>query len=177
MRKRTILTLLASLLFAFIATMPAYGASEHGSMHTMTNHGDTAHDEAAHTAAGHESMSHESHENMMLIGDQTVDGVKATAHISDVRKAMAQAGLKMTHHLMILFTDQETQKNIERGTVAVKVTTPSGEVLPAQALMGMEGHFGADLTLSAMGTYTFTVGTKLSPDSKKRQFTFTSMIH
>jgi hypothetical protein len=58
---------------------------------------------------------------------------------------------------------------IETGTVAVKVTTPAGEVLAAQSLHGMEGHFGADLTLTAAGAYKFAVGTKL-PDGKIRQY-------
>jgi hypothetical protein len=64
---------------------------------------------------------------------------------------------------------------IETGTVAVKVTTPAGEVLAAQSLHGMEGHFGADLTLTAAGAYKFAVGTKL-PDGKIRQYEFSATI-
>ena len=37
--------------------------------------------------------------------------------------------------------------------------------------MGMQGHFGADITLSETGEYKFMVGTKLA-DGEKRQFEF-----
>ena len=116
-----------------------------------------------------------SHEEMPALGEQTVDGVKAMAHLGDVRAAMAQAGQPMTHHLQVFYTDLATRKGIESGTVAVKVTTPKGEVLPAQALMGMDGHFGVDLTLAETGTYRFALGTKLA-DGKKRQFEFAAAV-
>lgn len=166
MNKKIALTL--TFLLAFGATSPVYAlfGSGHGSEHQSSGAGHGS-------SAGHGSDA--SHDNLAALGEKTVDGVKAAAHLGDVRDAMAQAGQPMTHHLQILFTDLATGKTVETGSVAVKVTTPKGEALPAQALLGMDGHFGIDLTLSTPGTYEFALGTKLA-DGKKRQFEFSAVV-
>jgi hypothetical protein len=150
-----------TLLLTLGAALPVFAMNDHG-------HGGSH--ESSMT--GHDMGA--SHDDLATLGEQTVDGVKAMAQLGDVRKAMAEAGQPMTHHLQILFTDLAAKKTIETGTVAVKVTTPQGEVLPAQPLHGMEGHFGVDLTL-APGTYKFAVGTKLA-DGKTRQFEFSATV-
>ena len=127
------------------------------------------------------SMSHEKHEHgnhagmkmeagMVMLGEQTVDGIKAMAHLNDVKEAMAKIGMKETHHFMVAFVDAAGNQ-ITEGTVAVKVKDPAGKEGEAIKLMGMEGHFGADIVLPAKGEYAFKVGTKL-PDGKTRQYEF-----
>jgi hypothetical protein len=173
MRKKTLYSLALSLLLVSAAAFPVFAASEHGGGH-MSDHGTAQ--ESAHEATHEAPMHHGAHENMVLIGEQTIDGVKAVAHLNDVHEALAKAGMKETHHLQIMFTDTAANKNVETGSAAVKITLPSGETLAAHELHGMEGHFGSDLALSEPGKYTFAVGTKLA-DGKKRQFEFSTMIH
>lgn len=42
-------------------------------------------------------------------------------------------------------------------------------------LMGMQGHFGADVTLDKPGDYRFEVGSKLA-DGEARQFEFKTTL-
>jgi hypothetical protein len=131
---------------------------------------------AAAMSHEHGKMEHGEHGGMMMeggmvmLGDQTVDGVKAMAHVKDVKAAMAKMGMKETHHFMVAFVDA-AGKPITEGTVAVKITAPDGKEGAPVSLMGMEGHFGADVALAAKGAYGFKVGTKL-PDGKTRQYEF-----
>ena len=113
-------------------------------------------------------MDHGS-DSMMMLGNEEVDGVKAMFHLSDVKAEMAKAGQPFTHHLMVNFVYVKTGKAIERGQVAVKVKTPAGMEGKAQMLMGMDGHFGVDLTLDQAGNYQFNIASKLE-DGKKRKF-------
>jgi len=112
---------------------------------------------------------------MMMLGDQTEDGVKAMAHLKDIHEGMAKMGMDQTHHLMVMFMDTATGKPIANGTVAVKIKDPSGKVSePIQLMpmsMGMGQSFGSDITLPTKGKYQFDIGTKLE-DGKKRQFQF-----
>jgi hypothetical protein len=78
-------------------------------------------------------------------------------------------GMKETHHLMVHFYNAKDGKTIETGTAAVKIKGPDGKEGSAIKLMGMEGHFGADVILEQKGAYVFTFGTQLV-DSVKRQF-------
>jgi len=109
--------------------------------------------------------------NMAMLGDAVEDGVKAMAHLKDVKDAMAKMGMKTTHHLMVMFADADSGKPIDAGMAAVKITGPDGKESEAIKLMGMQGHFGADVALAGPGAYHFSIGTKL-PDGKKRQFEF-----
>jgi len=107
-----------------------------------------------------------------MLGEQTVDGVRAMAHLNDIGAVMAPLGRKENYHLMVMFTEVKTGKAIDQGTVAVKITPPqTAQPGEAIALMGMDGHFGVDLALSTKGEYRFQVGSKLA-DGSKRQFTF-----
>ena len=107
---------------------------------------------------------------MIMLKDQTVDGVVGSAHLMDVKAKMAEHGMKMTHHIMVAFMD-DTKQMISKGQVAVKVKSPDGKVGKATKMMGMSGQFGVDITVDQKGKYEFMIGTKLA-DGKKRTFTF-----
>ncbi len=135
-------------------------------------------------AMQHDQSSHGSHSGangmaaagaLADLGTQTVNGVAAMAHIKDVRDVMAKSGQATTHHFMVMFNDAQSGKSIDGGKVAVKITAPGGTVGAPLELMGMPGHFGADLVLSAPGSYRFEVGTRLA-DGKIRQFVFSATI-
>ena len=111
----------------------------------------------------------------LMLGEQTVEGVKAMAHLNDVGAAMAQMGQKENYHFMVMFSDVKTGAAIEQGTVAVKITNPAGQAGEAIPLMGMGNHFGADVALTTKGEYQFQVGTKLA-DGSKRQFQFSHTV-
>jgi len=113
--------------------------------------------------------------SMLDLGTVSVNGVAAMAHMKDVGAAMSKMGMKTTHHFMVMFNDEKTGKPIESGKVAVKITTPDGTAGEPLELMGMQGHFGADVTLDKPGKYSFQVGTKLA-DGEARQFTFTTTL-
>ena len=102
---------------------------------------------------------------MMMLGNQTENGVKAMAHIKDIHEGMAKMGMDQTHHFMVMFTD----------TASGKIKDPAGNVgEPIQLMpmnMGMGQAFGSDITLPAKGKYQFEIGSKLE-DGHKRQFQF-----
>jgi len=113
-------------------------------------------------------------DTVMLPG-KTVDGVRAMAHLRDIRAAMAKMNMSQTHHFMVMFTDAETGKSLDSGLAAVKITDPQGTTSTPVKLMGMKGGFGADVTLDKPGIYTFDVATRFA-DGKKRQFQFHSPV-
>lgn len=113
-------------------------------------------------------------EGMLMLGEQTVDGVKAMAHLQDVKAAMAKMERKErkeTHHFMVAFVDTVTGSQIAYGSVVLSIKSPSGQEGEAVRLMAMEGYFGADITLAEKGDYTFTLGTRVG-GPKRRQFEF-----
>ena len=161
------LNLVAVLAFAALVSLPLTGlAAMHGhggsggmgaTDHKMDDHGGMKMDAAT-----------------VMLGDQAVEGVRAMAHLKDVKTAMAKMGMKETHHFMVNFLGRDG-KPVTEGTVAVKIKDPAGvESAPIQ-LSGMDGHFGADIVLSARGAYEFRVGTRL-PDGATRQYVFTYEI-
>lgn len=109
--------------------------------------------------------------DMILLGSAVQKNVKAMAHLKDVEKTMTELGGNATHHLMVVFVDQETGELIESGSAAVKYSyrnqTPGAPV----PLTAMQGHYGADLALHGPGEYQFIIGTHLA-DGRKRQFQF-----
>lgn len=158
--KRTLMTLTCCSLLALTGSV--WAANQEHADHAM---------DASMKSGSHEAMQKRSVASIML-GEQTVDGVKAMAHLNDVGEVMAKMGKKENYHFMIMLSDAKTGTSIDQGTVAVKITDPAGaQAGDAIPLMGMGGHFGADVALSATGTYQFTVGSKLA-DGSKRQFTF-----
>lgn len=151
-------TILAAALLGGVPTLA--GAADHGAMSGM-EHGSPM--------AG---MSHVSKgAGQILIGSDSRDGVRGTAHLDNISKAMAELGRKETHHLMVTFKEEKGGKGIDSGMVAVKVTDPAGAKGEAIKMLAMEGSFGVDLTLTKRGKYTFEIGSKLA-DGKNRQFRF-----
>ena len=163
---------MASLFALFLFALPVAGlAMSHGD---HSGHGDHKmdHSKMDHSGHGdHDGMSAKG--DMVMLGDMVEDGVKASAHMKDVTEAMKKMGMDTTHHFMVTFTSEETGAAIEKGIVAVKMSQKHEmpkDVKPIK-LMGMQGHFGADITLDKKGVYHFIVATKLE-DGKKRQFHF-----
>lgn len=163
--KRTMATML-TLLALIAAPLPGLAAMhEHGGSHGgSSNMG----------SMDHGSMGSMDHSKMAagttMLGEQTVDGVKAMSHVNDVKAAMAKMGMKETHHFAVAFVGKDG-KPVTEGTVAVKIKSPAGKESEPIALPGMQGHFGADVVLADKGTYEFKVGTKL-PDGMVRQYEF-----
>ena len=145
--------------------------------HTDAAKGDMAHDDAGmHKGMeGHDHSGMAATGNMLDLGEKSEHGVKAMAHLKDVRAAMGKMGMKTTHHFMIMFNDDKSGKAIEAGTVAVKIVAPDGTTTGPLELMGMQGHFGADVILDQPGEYRFQVGSKLA-DNKTRQYEFKTVI-
>jgi hypothetical protein len=154
--RKMIIALLATVLLAVLPLTVA--AQDHGSHGKKKVSG--THSHADHSAA---------HDAMLLIGEQTVDGVEGMAHINDIRAAMAKMKMKETHHFIMMFTDKDGA--IETGTAALKIVDPAGKEGEAIRLVAMDGHFGADIVLPVKGKYLFKVGTKLA-DGKTRQYEF-----
>ncbi len=163
--KKQIFILIATALL--IVPVSGFAGGEHGEHaqpagHDMEKmeHGDT-----------HEvdSPGMSTQGKMYLLGVHEVDGVKGMAHLNDVRKQMAAHGMQQTHHIMIAFEDVASGEAVDNGDVAVKIEDPDENITTAIPLVGMEGHFGVDVTLDKKGMYHFKFGTKLA-DGKKRVF-------
>jgi hypothetical protein len=142
------------------------GSQKQAAKHDHDDHKDHAgHDHSGMAAAG----------GMLDLGAKVENGVKATASMKDVGAAMAKMGMKTTHHFMVSFADEKSAKAIDSGSAAVKITGPDGTVTGPMELMGMQGHFGADVILDKKGEYTFQVGSKLA-DGTKRQYEFKTVV-
>jgi len=133
---KTTVAVLIAATFALSAPM-VVSAVEHGSMHTGMDHGSM------------KSMG-------KTIHTETVDGVKATFTLIDMKEQMKgmemPAGMKDTHHLMIMFKDSKTGKMLSEGQVKVKISGP-GKSSQVKTLMGMSGGFGSDVTMPIKGKY------------------------
>ena len=53
----------------------------------------------------------------------------------------------------------------------MKITNIDIKIIEAMELTGLDGHFGADITLDIKGEYHFRLGTKLA-DGEPRKFHF-----
>ncbi len=121
----------------------------------------------------HGSMKME-HGGMMSMGklahEEVVDGVKATFKVIDIKAKMKEMGMKETHHIMVVFTDAKSGKQLKEGAVTVKVQGPD-KAEQVKELMGMEGGFGSDFTLPNKGKYGVMARFKLA-DGKVRSVKF-----
>lgn len=177
--KKRMKSIICATLSLLLVTAGLSLAMNHGGAHS--GHGSSVPAKSGHDAHQMKATSQADHSgghmgmkmsaDMEMLGTKTVDNVKAMAHISDTREAMAAAGMKQTHHLMVAFEDAATMAAIDSGRVAVRIVTPGGRTLPAIPLQGMEEGFGGDVELSEKGTYTLQVGSQLR-DNKARQFEF-----
>ena len=152
MKKQTFILVLVAIMMIPASTM-AMKSMDHRSMdHSKTSQG--------------EGMSMGGDTVMLEVSK--VDGVTASAHMMDIRIKMAEHGMSMTHHFMVGFMN-EAKTMVSRGQIALKIESPDGKVSNPIKLMGMNGQFGADITLDQQGMYHFKVGTKF-PDGNKRTF-------
>ena len=174
-------TLILTLTLA-LAIVPALALAHCGSCAMEDKSKGSQKVAADHT--GHDHSGHDDHQGhsgmaaaggMLDLGSKAENGVKATAEMKDVRAAMVKMGMKTTHHFMVSFADEKSGKSIDSGTVAVKIIDPAGTVTGPMELMGMQGHFGADVILDKKGEYTFQVGSKLA-DGQTRQYQFKTEI-
>jgi hypothetical protein len=166
MKRLKIVTILLAALISAPLAASATSHQDHGDMKDADHHGDMK-------DAGHSGMASDG--SMMIVGNMVSKGVKGMAHLKDVSTKMAEMGMKETHHFMIAFIDEKTGDQIETGTVALKITNPDAKVGDPIPLMGMAGHFGADVTLDMPGEYHFKLGTKLA-DGTKRKYHFHHVI-
>lgn len=170
MKRKNILVMLVCVLVVLPAYALAMSHEDH-SAHDM----DHSKHEGMQMDHGDHKMDHSMHDSMqmqggmIMLGDQEKDGVKANIHMKDVGAKMAEMGMDVTHHFMIALSDAQTGKSLDEGVVAVKITDPSGKEGKAIKLMGMQGHFGVDVTLKEKGEYHFKVASKLA-DGKTRTF-------
>lgn len=123
------------------------------------------------SAADGMEMSMTSTASSIMLQSDKMEGVNATAHLKDIKEAMAQHGGKQTHHFMVEFTTENEGEKFDDGLAAVKIIDPEGNELTPLKMMAMEGSFGVDVELNRSGKYIFEVGTKLK-DGKKRVFRF-----
>lgn len=148
--KRLVLTLAAILAIS----APAVFAAEHGE-HDM--HG------------GHASMGGPAHE-------EVIDGIKATFTVqtmADAMKAMDMEmpkGVKETHHISLALKDVKSGKALTEGEAKVKVQGPDKKEQTID-MMGMHGHFGADVDMKKKGKYGVMSKFKTA-DGKTRQAKF-----
>lgn len=154
-------------LLVTLLALVAFSASAFAASHGMNHEGMAGMD--------HGKMQHEGMDgmmgDMMGIGDQTVEDVKAAAAIKAYDMAMMKEhNMSETHHLMVTFSGVNGHP-LSKGRAAVKVTDPAGKTSEPIKMMGMEGAFGADVKLGAKGKYVLEVACKLE-DGKKRQFQF-----
>lgn len=157
------------LLGMAILALPATGISAAHSMdHSAMDHG-----KMQHEGMKHEGMQAEG--AMVMLPEQTADGIKAMAHLKDVKAAMAKMQMKETHHFMIMLSDVKSGKELVPQLVAVKIVDPAGKESAPIELMAMQGHAGADVILPAPGEYKFKVAARLA-DGKKVQFEFVTKV-
>jgi hypothetical protein len=119
---------------------------------------------------GSMKMEHGGHMMGKVAHEEVVDGVKATFSVLDIKAKMKEAGMKETHHIMVVFTDAKSGKQLKEGAVTVKVQGPD-KTEQVKDLMGMEGGFGSDFTLPNKGKYGVMAKFKLA-DGKVRSVKF-----
>ena len=175
MKKLMMLTVLLAMVAAPV-TVKAMSHGDHGKHDKKMDHSTMDHgskESMQHDGMDHGSMG--SHGDMMKLGSEVKEGVKASLMIKDTSEAMAKMGMDHTHHLMVSFVNDENGEAIEKGTVAVKVINPDESENKPVKMMGMAGSFGADLVMKQKGMYHFYIGTKLE-DGTKRKYHFHSEV-
>ena len=158
-----IVVLLSMLLILGAAGVVSAQDNDHG------GHGAMAKEAPPMQADNHEGMQMGG--TMIMLGAVTVDGIKAEAHLQDMRSGMAHGAAGATHNFMVGFKEESKGDMIGQGRAAIKVTGPDGQTGNGITLTPQDGFFRGDVVLKQPGKYTFVVGTKLK-DDKARQFSF-----
>jgi len=173
---------IVAMLFIALANVPLaasamshqdHDSNSHKEAVEMDHHGGMKHND--HGEHNQTAGSSSSDGAMIVVGSMVSKGVKGMAHLKDVSAAMAKMGMTATHHFMIVFVDEASGEQIDTGSVALKITNPDAKVGEAVELIGMDGHFGADVVLDMAGEYHFKLGTKLD-DGTKRKFHFHQVV-
>ena len=106
--------------------------------------------------------------DMMKMGDKIFGGKigpwQAEARLVDMKAQMEKskvsekmkAMMKNTHHIAFSLEDPVAKKPVTEGKGTVAVIGPDKKETTYN-LTGMEGHFGADITLDKPGEYEFAV--------------------
>ena len=105
---------------------------------------------------------------MIILGEEVQDGIKAMVHLMPIDRRIMQTEHPTTHHLMVMFNDVQTGQAIDDGIVAVKIGSPDGNEAAPIRLIGMQGHFGADVTMDQTGIWHFRIATKLNDDKVRK---------
>lgn len=153
-----IITLIAGAALLSTSAL-AMDGHEHHKMSEPMDHGQMK---------GMNAMDHGKGE-MIIFGQNVHEGIKAMCHLMPIDSKMMPAGSKVTHHLMVMLSDADTGNPVESGTVAVKIGSPDGKEAKPVRLIGMQGHFGADVVLDQPGIWHFHLAAKLA-DGKVRKY-------
>ncbi len=84
---------------------------------------------------------------------------------------MMEAMFAGTHHIMVVVTDEKTNKTVEDAKVKIEWTSPANKTAVVE-LKEMMDHFGGGMTLEEKGQYSIAVGFNVSDKNYKAQFTF-----
>lgn len=123
------MTVLIAALFALAAPVSSFADMDHASMEQ----------------GGMMSMGKLAHE-------EVVDGIKATFRIIDIKAKMEKMGMMETHHIMVVFRDAKSGRQLNEAAVKVKVMGPDKSE-QMKDLMGMQGGFGSDFIMPKKGKY------------------------
>ena len=104
--------------------------------------------------------------DMMKMGTRVYSGKvghwTGEARMIDMKAQMEASGVKAhgammnTHHVAFALTDPATKAHVTEGTGSITVIGPD-QSKHTYDIMGMQGHFGADVNLPKPGKYTFHV--------------------
>ena len=86
-------------------------------------------------------------------------------------KAMKEAMMAGTHHIMLYVTDVPSGKEIVDASIKVLIVSPSKKNSSVE-LKPMMNHFGDSLTLTEKGEYQFNVIVKVDEVPKAAQFKY-----
>ena len=155
-------TLIAGIALLVSSALAMDGHEHHKKSDSM------GHDQMQHMNDMEAGMAH-GQGVMIILGEDVHEGIKAMCHLMPIDSKMMPAGSKVTHHLMVMLSDAETGKPFESGMVAVKIGSPDGKEAAPLRLMGMQGHFGADVVLDQPGIWHFRIAAKLA-DGKVHKY-------
>jgi len=137
--KKSALIIAIAFVFCVSLGIPAFGM-DHGKKMDHSEHGHGG------------GMDHGKHAGD-LIHESTVDGHQFAYHLIDMRaKTKDMPEMKATHHLMV-YVKGPDGKAVDKAKAGYMLEGP-GDAKQRVMAMAMGGGFGADIDLSAKGSYT-----------------------